>query len=266
MRVEDVKRISVALTHGGKFHSDDVFGAAFLKIINPNIEIIRRNIVPDDFDGLVFDIGMGYFDHHMKDNKIRSNGIPYAAFGKLWKEFSKELYGEYVYESIDKILIQDLDLSDNKGTYNALAIAIDVFNPVDNTDGDKEFFEAMEFAKIILERMILKQKNRLKDLEKVKKYYDDSVDKRVVILDEPLFYKDYLPSTDAIYVVYPSNRGGYTAQGVTKTPDTNELKKDFPEEWVNKLPPYLRFCHSSRFLIAADSFDDIMHAVREALK
>ena len=46
----------------------------------------------------------------------------------------------------------------------------------------------------------------------------------------------------------------------------NELKKDFPKDWVNKLPPYLRFCHSSRFLIAADNFDDIMHAVREALK
>ena len=87
-----------------------------------------------------------------------------------------------------------------------------------------------------------------------------------IILDEPLFYKDYLPSTDAIYVIYPSNRGGYAAQGVTKTSDTNELKKDFPKEWVSKLPPYLRFCHSSRFLIAADNFDDIMHAVREALK
>jgi uncharacterized UPF0160 family protein len=28
----------------------------------------------------------------------------------------------------------------------------------------------------------------------------------------------------------------------------------------------LRFCHTSRFLIAADSFEEIMHATREALK
>lgn len=266
MKVEEVKKIRKALTHGGKFHSDDVFGAAFLKVINPDIEIVRSNTVPDDFDGLVFDIGMGYFDHHMKDNEVRSNGIPYASFGKLWREFASGLYGDYIYESIDRRLIQDLDLSDNTGSYNALALAIDVFNPLDKTDGDKEFFEAVEFAKTILERMILKQKHRLEDIEKVKKYYDEAVDKRIIILDEPLFYKDYLPGTDAIYVIYPSNRGGYAAQGVTKTPDTNELKKDFPEEWVSKLPPYLRFCHSSRFLIAADNFDDIIHAVGEALK
>lgn len=266
MKVEEVKKIRKALTHGGKFHSDDVFGAAFLKVINPDIEIVRSNIITDDFDGLVFDIGMGYFDHHMKDNEVRSNGIPYASFGKLWREFARALYGDYVYESIDRRLIQDLDLSDNTGSYNALALAIDVFNPLENTDSDEEFFEAVEFAKTILERMILKQKHRLEDIEKVKKYYDEAVDKRIIILDEPLFYKDYLPSTDAIYVIYPSNRGGYAAQGVTKTSDTNELKKDFPKEWVSKLPPYLRFCHSSRFLIAADNFDDIMHAVREALK
>ena len=85
-------------------------------------------------------------------------------------------------------------------------------------------------------------------------------------MDEPLFYKDYLPFTEAVYVVYPSNRGGFAAQGVTINPDTNELKKDFPETWVKNLPPYLRFCHTSRFLIAADSFEEIMHATREALK
>lgn len=266
MKVKDVKTIKVALTHGGKFHSDDVFGAAFLKIINPNIEIIRRNFVPDNFDGLVFDIGMGEFDHHMKDNDIRDNGVPYASFGKLWRCFAKELYGDYVYDSIDRRLIQDLDLTDNKGTYNALAIAIDVFNPLDNSDGDKEFFQAVSFAKVILEKMILKQKKRKIDLDKVKKYYDESVDKRIVVLDEPLFYKDYLPDTDAVYVIYPSNRGGYAAQGVTINRDTNILKKDFPEEWVLNLPTFLRFCHSSRFLIAANSFDDIMYAVKEALK
>lgn len=266
MKVIDVLNIKVALTHGGKFHADDVFSSAFLKIINPNIKIMRSNFVPDDFDGLVFDIGMGKFDHHMKDNEVRSNGVPYASFGKLWREFAKELYGEYVYESIDRRMIQDLDLSDNKGTYNALALAIDVFNPLDVANSDKEFFEAVSFAKTILEKMIFKQINRKKDLELVKKYYNEAVDKRIVILDEPLFYKDFLPDTDAIYVIYPSNRGGFAAQGVTINKDTNVLKKDFPEEWVNNLPSFLRFCHSSRFLIAADNFDDIMHAVKEALK
>ena len=50
MKVEEVKKIRKALTHGGKFHSDDVFGAAFLKVINPDIEVVRSNIITDDFD------------------------------------------------------------------------------------------------------------------------------------------------------------------------------------------------------------------------
>lgn len=266
MEIERVRNMKVALTHAGKFHADDVFGAAFLKIINSDIKIIRSNIVPDDFDGLVFDIGMGRFDHHMADKIVRENGISYAAFGLLWREFAPSLYGNYVYESIDRKLIQDLDLADNTGSYNALAIAIDAFNPEDVKNSDSEFFDAMQFARKILINMVDQQKRHEKDLMKVKKYYEEAKDKRIIVLDEPLFYKDYLPFTEAIYVVYPSNRGGFAAQGVTISPDTNELKKDFPEKWVKNLPPYLRFCHTSRFLVAADSFEEIMHAVREALK
>ena len=86
MEIERVKNIKVALTHAGKFHADDVFGAAFLKIINPDIKIIRSNSVPNDFEGIVFDIGMGKFDHHMADNEVRECGIPYAAFGKSDKK------------------------------------------------------------------------------------------------------------------------------------------------------------------------------------
>ena len=56
MKVNDVRNMKAALTHSGKFHADDVFGAAFLQIINPRLEIIRNNNVPYEFYGLVFDI------------------------------------------------------------------------------------------------------------------------------------------------------------------------------------------------------------------
>lgn len=76
-----------ALTHGGRFHADDVFSAALLKLLNPSVQIIRVFDVPENFDGLVFDIGWGRFDHHQKNAPVRPNGVPYAAFGLLWKEF-----------------------------------------------------------------------------------------------------------------------------------------------------------------------------------
>lgn len=265
MKIKDIKEMKQVLTHAGKFHADDVFASAFLKMINPNIEIIRSNDYMN-FDGLIFDIGFGKFDHHMADNEKRSNGLPYASFGKLWREFAPEIYGNYVYEKVDKELIQDLDLSDNTGSYNALAFAISVFNPEDVTNNDKEFMEALEFAQKILEKLIEKIKRNENDLKEVKLALEEAADKRVVILDKSLYYKDILVDSEALYVVYPSNRGGFAAQGVPKTLDTVELKKPFPEEWVKKLPPYLKFCHTSRFLITADSFEDIMHAISEALK
>ena len=47
---------ATAFTHSGKFHADDVFSSALLLYLNPEITILRGNRVPDDFDGIVFDI------------------------------------------------------------------------------------------------------------------------------------------------------------------------------------------------------------------
>ena len=83
-----------AFTHSGKFHADDVFSSALLLYLNPEITILRGNKVPEDFDGIIFDIGRGRYDHPQKDSRIRENGIPYAAFGLLWEELGTEILGE----------------------------------------------------------------------------------------------------------------------------------------------------------------------------
>lgn len=266
MNLAEIKDLKVAWTHSMKFHADDVFSAAFLQIINPNIIIKRVNKLPDNFDGFAFDIGLGRFDHHQASNEKRKNGIPYASFGKLWQAFAPELYGMYVYQRIDKLLIEDLDLSDNTGVKNSLAIAIDSFNPLNGSNGEQEFVSAVNFAKKVLKQLILKYQKYEVETEEVKKYYASSKDKRIIILDTHLHYQDYLPNTEAIYVIYPNNRGGYAAQGVTVTPDTIELKRPFPKSWLTKLPPYLRFCHNSGFLIASDTLDGVIFACKEALK
>lgn len=70
-------------THGAKFHADDLFSTALLRLINPDIQVERGFDVPENFDGIVYDIGRGRFDHHQQDKEIRENGVPYAAFGLL---------------------------------------------------------------------------------------------------------------------------------------------------------------------------------------
>ena len=46
-------------THGGKFHADDVFATALLMIVRPDIKVTRGFVVPDGFDGIVYDVGCG---------------------------------------------------------------------------------------------------------------------------------------------------------------------------------------------------------------
>ena len=130
MNLSELRKCKYGLTHSGIFHADDVFATAFIELINPDIKIIRSNSVPDDFDGIVYDVGLGEFDHHGRDNEARENGIPYAAFGKLWRKFAKDVYGEYVSKKIDRCLIESLDLSDNTGKSDSLCLAIAALSAV----------------------------------------------------------------------------------------------------------------------------------------
>ena len=266
MTLAELRKCKYAVTHAGTFHADDIFGAAFLKLIVPDIEIIRTNENPKVTDYIMFDIGMGEFDHHMASNECRSDKTPYAAFGKLWRHFAPYLYDEKIVKKIDNAFIKHLDLSDNTGVYDSLCYAFSSFNPLeDNETGDKEFMECVSFAKRILENLIKKEERHLEEEKYVIEKYNSSLDKRVLVLDKHAYFKDFLPFKETIYVVYPSKRGGYSSQGVSKSPDTVELKKPFPEEWTHELPEGLRFCHNSRFLIAADTLEDIMKFVYEAL-
>ena len=68
------KKNAKAFTHSGKFHADDVFSYALLLYLKPAITITRGKKVPKDFDGIVFDIGRGKYDHHQRESRISENG------------------------------------------------------------------------------------------------------------------------------------------------------------------------------------------------
>ena len=103
---EQIKKNNAsAFTHSGKFHADDVFSAALLLYLNPEINISRGNKVPEDFDGIVFDIGRGQYDHHQKDSRVRENGVPYAAFGLLWEALGEEILGQELAEKFDQSFV-----------------------------------------------------------------------------------------------------------------------------------------------------------------
>ena len=129
--LEQIKKPNAkAFTHSGKFHADDVFSSALLLYLNPQITITRGNRVPEEYDGIVFDIGRGRYDHHQRDSRVRENGVLYAAFGLLWEELGSGILGETLAQRFDEEFVQPLDKNDNTGEKNELASLIGNFNPV----------------------------------------------------------------------------------------------------------------------------------------
>ncbi len=278
MDKEYSKTIEIPLrgfTHGSKFHSDDVFATAFLKILNPGIEITRGFEVPENFDGIVYDIGRGRYDHHQADKEYRENGCPYAAFGLVWREFGAEYIGEEEAERFDRDFIQPLDESDNTGKTNILADIIDEFNPGwdSGEDYDKCFWKAVDFAKLVLENHF----SAIAGIYRAKTLVNEAMeecDGNVLVLPQFAPWKGEAIGSSYKFVVYPSSRGGYSAQGVPVSADDKTLVCPFPEEWCGKPPEELvkitgiktlRFCHPNAFLAAADEKEDAVKAARMAL-
>lgn len=258
--------IEKGFTHGGGFHADDVFSSALLRMLNPNIVILRGNAVPEEFDGIVYDIGGGKFDHHQKQKLYRENGIPYAAFGLLWKEYGSLLLAYEDVETFDKEFVQQIDLSDNTGEYYEVSQIISDFNPSwdDEISLDDRFGEAVEFAQTILKNRFQKIRAKKRAQKEVQRFLEEQ-EGPILVLDRFYPWKDVVCASDKLYVIFPSARSGYMIQAVPQSAEEITLKKAFPMEWRGKSQnelkkitgiPTFTFCHMSGFICAADTIAD----------
>ena len=91
----------IASTHDGRFHADEIFALAVLKLIFPDLEIVRsRDEKVYKNADIIVDVGHVYdaenliFDHHQRSFSLkRASGIPYASFGLVWKQYGEFLCG-----------------------------------------------------------------------------------------------------------------------------------------------------------------------------
>ena len=267
-----------AFTHSGKFHADDVFSSALLLYLNPEITITRGNKVPEDFDGIVFDIGRGKYDHHQKDSRIRENGIPYASFGLLWEDLGCEILGDELAEKFDEAFVQPLDNNDNTGEKNELASLIGSFNPSWDENGgtDEAYFRAVSVAGMILENKFaryLGNERADKRIEEVLETRDQTGDSRILVLPEFIPCQKRLSETEVAFVIFPSNRGGYCIQPQKKEYSLN-YKCSFPSEWLGLENEELQketglssatFCHKGGFLMSVGDLSDAIRACQISL-
>lgn len=269
------EQITKAFTHGGKFHADDVFSAALLRYLYPEIQIERGFTVPEDFDGIVFDIGLGEFDHHQSDRRERENGVAYAAFGLLWDKFGASILGEQEAIRFDEKFIQPLDINDNTGEFHELAAVIGLFNPSWDSDEDQDeaFFKAVEFASTILE---LKFK-KVFSIGRAKTIVEAAIEKQqdgIMVMEVGAPWKQFVAHTGIEFVVSPSMRGGFNAQAVEEEiEEERRLICPFPEELRGKSAESLQeitgivtlhFVHNSGFLAATKTLEDAIAVCKYA--
>ena len=285
-----------AVTHSGNLHADDVFASAVLRVVYPDIEITRsRDVGVIESADIVFDVGGVYdastkrFDHHQSGGAgSRENGVPYAAFGLVWKEYGERICGSAeAADIIDHKLVMPIDAIDN---------GVDICNPNElhvmpysiqqvfssfmpdwsqEGDYDEIFKEMSGLALTILKNEIAHSISFVEAQQKMKEIYENAENKRLLVCDAqypPALLKDY---DDVVYVMYPGSAStDWRVKGVRINADSFDLKKPLPEEWAGKSGEELQkitgvesatFAHQKRFLVGASTKEGALELAKIAL-
>ena len=272
-----------AITHSTVFHADEVFGAALCRLLNPVLAITRTLDVEKALKqaeergekAIVFDIGLGEYDHHQADKALRPDGTPYCGFGLLWRDFGHILCpDEAAWKKVDETLALPIDKHDNGVSQNLLASAIGQLNPNwnDSESEEEAFFQAMQVAEILLKAAIKRANAAVEAVDAVLECYLASPTEEILVLDEYMPYSEAVHSEEklknVLFVVYPSKRGGWNVQTITKEPGTYVNRMDFPEEWLGHADPErgIHFAHTANFLIACDTKEQAVKVAQEAVE
>ena len=293
------KKTPTIAVHDGKFHADDVFAAATIELmLGRRAKLVRTRdeavLAKADFVadvGNIYDPSKQRFDHHMREGAgARENGIPYAAFGLVWKEYGEKICGsKEIAERIDARLIAPIDAEDNgvsvyepKG--ETLPFTIQQFfylhRPTWKEDEelcDEAFPDLVKLAKEVILREIEITRDVLEARDVVEKAYADAEDKRLIIL--PIS----CPAAETLAMhpeplLFISPRRGSSNWGVTVVPTgdhTFNNRIQLPEAWrglrdedVAKASgvPDAIFCHRTGYLAVVKSKEGALALAKLALE
>jgi uncharacterized UPF0160 family protein len=287
-------------THDGSFHADEVFAIAALGLLGDPVEVVRTR----DPEGLAradlrIDVGFrddssaGDFDHHQRGfDRARDNGVRYASFGLVWREFGARVCDgdEDVADAVDAALVQAVDANDtgqqltqplidgvHPMTVNAIVGGFnarwdEALTPAE--EGER-FDAAVNLAQGILTREIASVASGLRSRRVVREAIAAAADPRVIELPVNAPWKQVLvpEAADALFVIYPK-RQGFGLEAVPRELGSFENRRDLPAAWGGLEGADLVaatgiedavFCHAKRFLVVARSSAGIKRLAELAL-
>lgn len=287
------------ITHSGGFHADDVFAVATLQLLlaKEQVEVVRTRddevIAQGDYVvdvGGVYDAAHHRFDHHQPGAPVRDNGIPYAAFGLVWKHFGLELCGsEEIAAIIDEKLCWPIDLLDNamavweRGAYDIAPFSWDGVlqswraEPALGEDMNEQFLIAVDFARAYLMRRIQREQIKLAQKNAAESLYAAAADKKILVSDTYVPRSAFIEKDDVQMVVFPREADalpGWVAVGVQIAEDSFLTRVQFPEAWaglrdeelaaVSGIPDAI-FCHKDRYMFIAKSKESAVQAAERTV-
>ncbi|MSW50480.1 MAG: MYG1 family protein [Actinobacteria bacterium] len=285
-------------THSGSFHADEVFALATLRMALGPIEIVRtRTAEKLAACAMRVDVGRHYdpdsgdFDHHQGDVGERENGIRYASFGLVWKQFGEELAGSAeVAASIDGRVVTPIDAGDNgQDLYEPLVDGVQPYAvsgviaamnpPWDAEDGAaaerRAFDEAVDLAEGIVRRELEASQGRARAADLVRAALERATDPRILELDRGMPWRGVVrDAPEVLLVVSPRSRGDWSLQAVPAGDHGFANRLSLPESWAGLEGEPLQqvtgvadavFCHVARFMAVAGSRDGVLELARQAL-
>ncbi len=289
------------VTHNRDFHLDDIFACAVLSLLAKK-QGAKYTVVRTRDEGLiasgdiVFDVGGIYdpatmrFDHHQKGGAgVRTNGIPYASFGLVWKNYGDILTGNAeITEKIDKRMCQPIDADDNGvATYTQtgdvspysvrnLFYAFRTTWKEDEAGLDAAFLKLVAFAEEVITREIITARDNKEAESIVEQAYQDAPDKRLIVLETSVPAEDVLMKyPEPLFIIRPNSDGSWRMVGVSAKNEGFERRKNMPTAWsalrdaeLEKVTgvPGAVFCHAGLWLIVAKSKDAILALAKQALE
>ena len=289
-------------THNGKFHADEIFAIATIKIATKNLVhwIRTRNEKSFDEADLIIDVGGKYdgerfFDHHQPEfNKFYSDGTRYASFGLIWEKFGQEAISNLVpindvaklSEIFDRVTIDFVKLIDNcdNGEGNIMVPESSIVSGMNLsspflTDEDRtaQFNKAISFAE---EQIYCQIDHAICNIERdhiINMGLKARNQKEILVLYKGTDWTSIISTNpEVLYVVFPgmTEENMWYIQCVPPEKGNFEQKLPLPLEWKGKRNKELQeitgvedaiFCHMGRFIGGATSKEGAKKMAKKAL-
>ena len=260
------------VTHSGKFHCDEVFAYAVLRLALGLHEAGRdhtllRTRKPEliETGDIVWDVGSRFdaaanrFDHHQRGAPMRPDGTPFSSAGLIWQVHGEGAvaallpadarhFAAPIAAELDKSLVHRIDEIDTGVSPDGpgrdtlgLATLIGEFNPTWDdpagsgpTAGDTAFGEATQLAEAVLRRRVEGQRARMAAEAEVLDAHRAAEDPRLLVLARGMPWKSVVHNhaLPVLLAVSPASNGHWMLDTVPAEPGSFAQKLALPEAWA----------------------------------